>query len=106
MGYDISSGVSFESVYFDFFSTYVGSSVIGTRTSKGFDVITHKLTILVFTKNKICSYSISVNIFLLQQWNESNIFNWFFKWIGEMIDFVRYCVICSRALSEWSNDKV
>ena len=43
MGYDIGSGVSFESVYFDFFSTYVGSSVIGTRTTKGFDVITHKL---------------------------------------------------------------
>ena len=41
MGYDIGSGVSFESVYFDFFSTYVGSSVIGTRIFNGFDVITH-----------------------------------------------------------------
>ena len=55
MGYDIGSGVSFESVYFDFFSTYVGSSVIGSCTSKGFDVITHKLPILVFTKNKIAT---------------------------------------------------
>ena len=39
MGNDISSGVSFKSVCFDFFSTYVGNSVIGTRTSNGFDVI-------------------------------------------------------------------
>ena len=28
MGNDICLGVSFKSVYFDFFSTYVGSSVI------------------------------------------------------------------------------
>jgi hypothetical protein len=28
MGNDICSGVSFKSAYFDFFSTYVGSSVI------------------------------------------------------------------------------
>ena len=41
MDNDIGSGVSFKSVCFDFFSTYVGSSVIGTRTSNGFDVITH-----------------------------------------------------------------
>ena len=40
MGNDIGSGVSFKSICF-FFSTYVGSSVIGTRTSNGFDVITH-----------------------------------------------------------------
>ena len=38
---DIGSGVLFKSVCFDFISTYVGSSVIGTRTSNGFDVITH-----------------------------------------------------------------
>ena len=41
MGNDIGSGVLFKSVCFDFFSTYVGSSVIGTRTSNGFDDITH-----------------------------------------------------------------
>ena len=41
MGNDISSGVWFKSVYFDLFSTYVGSSVIRTRSSNGFDVITH-----------------------------------------------------------------
>jgi len=41
MGNDIGSGVSFKSVCFDFFSTNVGSSVIGTRTSNGFDDITH-----------------------------------------------------------------
>ena len=41
MGNDICSGVSFKSVYFDFFSTYIGSSVIKTRTSNGFDDITH-----------------------------------------------------------------
>ena len=40
MGDDIGSGLSFKSVCFDFFSTNVGSSVIGTRTSTGFDVIT------------------------------------------------------------------
>ena len=40
MGNDIGSGVSFKSVCFDFFSTYVGSLVMGTRTSNGFDVIT------------------------------------------------------------------
>ena len=41
MGNDIGSGVLFKSVCFDFFSTNVGSSVIGTRTSNGFDDITH-----------------------------------------------------------------
>ena len=44
MGNDICSGVSFKSIYFDFFSTYIGSSVIETdktRTSNGSDVITH-----------------------------------------------------------------
>ena len=40
MDNDIGSGVSFKSVCFDFFSTYVGSSVIETRTSNGYDVIT------------------------------------------------------------------
>ena len=40
MGNDIGSGVSFKSVCFDFFSTNVGISVIGTRTSNGFDDIT------------------------------------------------------------------
>ena len=43
MGNDISSGLSFlfPSICFDFFSTYIGSLVIGTHTSSGFDVITH-----------------------------------------------------------------
>ena len=41
MGNDIGLGVLFKSVCFDFFSTNVGSSVIGTRTSKGFEDITH-----------------------------------------------------------------
>ena len=41
MGNDIGSGVLFNSVYFDFFSTNVDSSVIGTSTSNGFDDITH-----------------------------------------------------------------
>ena len=41
MGNDIGTGVLFKSVCFDFFSTYVGSSVIGTHASNSFDVITH-----------------------------------------------------------------
>ena len=42
MGNAIGSGVSFKSVCFDFFfSTNIGSSVIGTHTSNGFDDITH-----------------------------------------------------------------
>ena len=42
MGNDIGLGVLFKSFCFDFFSsTYVGSSVIGTRASNGFDVITN-----------------------------------------------------------------
>ena len=41
MSNDIGSGVLFKSVCFDFFSTNVGSSVIGTRTSNGFNDITH-----------------------------------------------------------------
>ena len=41
MDNDIGSGVSFKSICFDFFSTNIGSSVIGTRTSNGFDDITH-----------------------------------------------------------------
>ena len=41
MGDDNGSGVSFKSICFDFFSTNVGSSVIGNRTSNGFDDITH-----------------------------------------------------------------
>ena len=41
MGNDIGLGVSFKSVCFDFFSTYVDSSVIGIHTSNGFDVSTH-----------------------------------------------------------------
>ena len=41
MGNGIGSDVLFKSVCFDFSSTYVGSSVIGTRTSNSFDVITH-----------------------------------------------------------------
>ena len=41
MSNDIGSGVSFKSIYFDFFSTNIGSSVIGNHTSNGFDDITH-----------------------------------------------------------------
>ena len=41
MSNDIGSGVSFKSVCFDFFSTNVGSSVIRTLTSNGFNDITH-----------------------------------------------------------------
>ena len=41
MGSEIGSGVLFKSICFDFFSTNIGSSVIGTRTSNGFDDITH-----------------------------------------------------------------
>ena len=42
MGNVIGTGVSFKSVCFDFFSsTYVGSSVIKTRTSNDSDDITH-----------------------------------------------------------------
>ena len=41
MSNDIGFGVFFKSVCFDFFSINVGSSVIGTRTSNGFDDITH-----------------------------------------------------------------
>ena len=41
MGNDIGSGVLFKSILLDLFSTNVGSSVIGTRTSNGFDDITH-----------------------------------------------------------------
>ena len=36
---DIGSGVLLKSVFF--LSTYVGSSVVGTGISNGFDVITH-----------------------------------------------------------------
>ena len=41
MSNDIGLGVSFKSVCFDFFSTNISSSVIGTHTSNGFDGITH-----------------------------------------------------------------
>ena len=40
MGNDIGSGLLFEAVCFDFCSTNVGSSVIGTPSTTGFDVIT------------------------------------------------------------------
>ena len=40
MGNDIGSGLSFKAVYFDFCSTNVSSSVIKTRSTTGFDVIT------------------------------------------------------------------
>ena len=39
MGNDIGSDLSFRAAYFDFLSTNVGSSVIGTRSTTGFDVI-------------------------------------------------------------------
>ena len=39
MGNEIGSGLSFKSVCFDFRSTDVGSSVIGTRNSTDFDVL-------------------------------------------------------------------
>ena len=38
MGNEIGSGVS---IFFYFFSTNIGSLVIGTHTSNGFDGITH-----------------------------------------------------------------
>ena len=41
MGNDISLSVLFKSVCFDFFSNNVSSSVIGIRTSNGFNDITH-----------------------------------------------------------------
>ena len=41
MGNDIVSGVLFKSFCFDFFSAYVGSSVIQTHTTNGSDDITH-----------------------------------------------------------------
>ena len=40
MGNDIGSGLLFKAVCFDFSSTNVGSSVIRTRITTGFDVIT------------------------------------------------------------------
>jgi hypothetical protein len=40
MGNDIGLGLSLKSACFDFLSSYIGRSVIGTRTSTGFDVIT------------------------------------------------------------------
>ena len=41
MGNDIGFGVLLKSVCFDFFSTYVGSSVMVTHNSNRYDVITH-----------------------------------------------------------------
>ena len=40
MGNDIRLGLTFRAICFDFRSTNVGSSVIGTRSTTGFDVIT------------------------------------------------------------------
>ena len=40
MGNDIGSGLSFKAVCFEFFSTRIGSSVIGTLSTTSFDVIT------------------------------------------------------------------
>ena len=40
MGNGIGLGLLFKAVCFDFRSIYVGSSVIRTRSSTGFDVIT------------------------------------------------------------------
>ena len=42
MGKDIGTGLSLRAVFFDFCSTYISSSVIGTRSTTGFDVITHQ----------------------------------------------------------------
>ena len=39
MGNDIGSGLLFNAIRFDFPSTNVGSSLIGTRSTTGFDVI-------------------------------------------------------------------
>ena len=39
MGNDIGSGLPFKAACFDFCSTNVGSSVIRTRSTNGFDVI-------------------------------------------------------------------
>ena len=41
MSNGIGLSVLFKSVCFDFFSANIGSSVIGTRTSNGFDDITY-----------------------------------------------------------------
>ena len=40
MGNDIGLGVSLKAICFNFRSTNVGSSVIGTRSTSGFDVFT------------------------------------------------------------------
>ena len=40
MGNDIGLGLSLKAVCFDFRSTNIGCSVIGTRSTTGFDVIT------------------------------------------------------------------
>ena len=42
MGNDICSSLLFKSVHFDFFTTNVGSSVIGTHTFNGLNDITLK----------------------------------------------------------------
>ena len=41
MGNDIDSGVLFKSICLIFFSTYVGSLLIGISTYNGFNIITH-----------------------------------------------------------------
>ena len=49
MGNDIGSGVLLKSVCFDFFSTNIGSSVIGTCTSNGFDDIAYLILTFFFS---------------------------------------------------------
>ena len=47
---DIGSGLLFKAVCIDFRSTIVGSSVIGTRSTTGFDVITLKSLSYAYSK--------------------------------------------------------
>ena len=57
MGNDINLGVLFKSVCFDFFSTNIGSSVIGTSISNGLDDIAHWWHTLV-ERNHLCVFSV------------------------------------------------
>ena len=67
MGNDIGSGLSFKAVCCDFRSTNLGSSVIVTRSTTGFDVITLQSPTLVECKQILKKL---VN-------SESRILDWF-----------------------------
>ena len=103
MGHDIGSGVSFKSICFDFFSTYLGSLVIRTHTSNSFDVITHYCPILVRNINAVkvsffgqCSKMqlIPIKNFIIQTCFIQ--FLWFFRlkcWFkGQMISRIHLCL--------------